>query len=218
MKEPEFVIFDNDGVLVDTESTANTVLAGLLTSYGIPTTVDDSFELYLGTSLPYVRSVAEGKLGRPIPESFETDYHARFFEGLGQGLTPVPGVERALSELGLEFCVASSGSMERIERTLRQVDLWHYFEGRAFSAELVGASKPAPDLFLHAAREMGADPSRCIVIEDSPWGVQAANSAGMTSWGFAYRTPVERLSAATGGILFSMDELGRVRGSAGRTL
>jgi len=210
----EFVIFDNDGVLVDTESAANAVLAGLLTSYGLPTTVEDSFSLYLGTSLSYVRAEAEEKLGRALPAAFEDVYHQRFFERLGHGLEPIPGVNRALSDLGLGFCVASSGSKERIERTLRQVDLWRHFDGRAFSAESVGKSKPAPDLFLYAAEKMGVDPSQCIVVEDSPWGIQAANSAGMTSWGFAHRTPVERLGAATGGILFSMDELGKIRGSS----
>ena len=215
VRESEFVIFDNDGVLVDTESAANAVLADLLTSYGLPTTVDDSFRLYLGTSLPYVRSAAERAMGKPIPDSFEIEYHAGLFRKLDQGLEPIPGVREALQDLGLEFCVASSGSMERIERTLRQVDLWHHFEGRAFSAESVGASKPAPDLFLHAAKKMGVQPSRCIVVEDSPWGIQAANSAGMTSWGFVYRTPRERLSEATGGILSSMEELFRVRGSTG---
>jgi HAD superfamily hydrolase (TIGR01509 family) len=158
---------------------------------------------------------AERALERPIPDSFEDDYHSRFFEKMGEGLEPIPWVREALEDLALEFCVASSGSMERIERTLRQVGLWPQFEGRAFSAELVGASKPAPDLFLHAAEAMGAEPSRCIVVEDSPWGIQAANSAGMTSWGFAYRTPAERLGEATGGIIFSMKELKNIVGSTG---
>ena len=214
-REPEFVIFDNDGVLVDTESAANAVLAELLSSYGLPTTIEDSFRLYLGTSLPFVRAAAERELGRPIPESFEDDYHSRFFSKVSEGLEPIPGVREALEDLELEFCVASSGSMERIERTLRQVDLWSHFEGRAFSAESVGVSKPAPNLFLHAAKTMGVDPRRCIVVEDSPWGIQAANSAGMTSWGFAYRTPADRLCEATGGIISSMKELRNIVGSAG---
>lgn len=215
MNDAEFVILDNDGVLVDTESAANTVLAKLLSSYGLPTTVEDSFRLYLGTSLGYVRSRAEQALGRPLPLTFEADYHSRLFEALGDGPSSIPGVREALERLGLEFCVASSGSLERIERTLRKAGLWGMFHDRAFSAESVGASKPAPDLFLHAAESMGVEPAQCIVVEDSAWGIQAANSAGMTSWGFAYRTPVGRLARATGGILRSMSELGSVRGSSG---
>lgn len=207
MNEAELIIFDNDGVLVDTELAANSVLAELLTSYGLPTSVEDSIRLYLGTSLPYVRSVSEEILGRPLPDSFEDAYHDGLFKALDHDLEPIPGLRSAISKLQLPFCVASSGSMERIERTLGLAGLWHLFRGRAFSAETVGASKPAPDLFLHAAETLGVAPSRCIVVEDSPWGIQAANAAGMTSWGFAYRTPAERLSAATGGIFTSMDEL-----------
>jgi HAD superfamily hydrolase (TIGR01509 family) len=214
MKDTEFVIFDNDGVLVDTELAANAVLAELLSSYGLPTTVEDSLRLYLGTSLSYVRSAAERRLGQALPLTFEADYHSRLFQALRDGPTPIPGVREALENLGLEFCVASSGSPERIERTLRMAGLWELFSDRAFSAESVGASKPAPDLFLHAAAEMGVEPANCIVVEDSAWGIQAANSAGMTSWGFAHRTPADRLSEATGGILRTMSDLGSIRGSS----
>jgi HAD superfamily hydrolase (TIGR01509 family) len=217
-EDVDLVIFDNDGVLVDTELAANRVLAELLTSYGLPTSVDDSIQRFLGTSLPYVRTVSENLLGGPLPNSFEAAYHEGLFGVLENGLEPIPGVGRVLRKLQLPFCVASSGSVERIERTLRMAGLWFLFSGRAFSAETVGRSKPAPDLFLHAAQVVGVEPGRCVVVEDSPWGIQAANAAGMTSLGFSYRTPAERLSEATGGIFFSMEELPGILGMPGDEL
>ncbi len=210
MRAPELIIFDNDGVLVDTEVIANHILADLLSSYGLSTTFDEAVGLYLGTSLAHVRSVAEQQLGEALPPSFEAVYHDRLFDRLAEGLDPIPGVREALAEVSVPFCVASSGSTERIERTLRAVELWDYFTGRAFSADDIGVGKPAPDLFLRAAERLGHDPAVCTVVEDSPWGIEAANAAGMTSWGFAYRTPEGRLSEATGGILSSMRQLRRV--------
>ena len=164
--------------------------------------------------MAYVRRAAEQDLGRTLPADFEEAYHERLFSSIAKRLHAIPDVRAVLEELPIAFCVASSGSMERIERTLRRVGLWDLFEGRAYSAEAVGKSKPAPDLFLAAAEAEGYAPGSCAVIEDSPWGIEAANRAGMTSWGFSYRTPESRLGEATGGVLRSMRELRRVWGSS----
>ncbi len=203
----QLVIFDNDGVLVDTEIHANQVLADLLTEHGIPTSLNESFERYLGRSIESVRSVCEEASGRRLTDSFESDYHERLFRRLDGGLEAVPGVGGVIEVLELPFCVASSGSRERIRRTLRAVGLWPRFSGRAFSAEDVSRGKPAPDLFLHVAANLKVAPEKCVVIEDSPMGIAAANAAGMNSLGFAYRTPADKLSGASMGVFAEMAEL-----------
>jgi HAD superfamily hydrolase (TIGR01509 family) len=195
---PDLLIFDNDGVLVDSERLANGILADLLTEAGLPYTFEQAVHEFMGGSLTRVRASAEPRLGRPLPADFEDRYHARLFEGFAR-LQPVPGVPElldALDRAGTPYCVASSGTHERIRNALTSVGLYQRFEGRVFSAQDVEHSKPAPDLFLHAADSTGTDPERCAVVEDSPLGVEAARAAGMYVIGFAAMTPAERLAAA----------------------
>lgn len=192
----DLVIFDNDGVLVDSEGAANTILADLLTSYGAPTSVAEAVNEHLGTSLARVRARVEAA-GTVVPPSFEDDYHRRLFAAFDEGLGPVTGVADVVARLDVPVCVASSGAHERIRRALKAIGLFDRFAGRVFSAEDVARGKPAPDLFLHAARTLGADPKRCAVIEDSPLGVEAATAAGMTSFAYAALTPPARLAAAS---------------------
>lgn len=192
----DLVIFDNDGVLVDSEGAANAILADLLSSYGWPTTVEQALAEHLGTSLTRVRARAEAA-GTAVPDSFEDEYHRRLFAAFDHGLAAVPGVADALAQLDVPVCVASSGAHERIRRALQAVGLADRFAGRVFSADDVDRGKPAPDLFLHAARELGADAARCAVVEDSPLGVEAATAAGMTSFAYAGLTPPARLAAAS---------------------
>jgi len=201
------LIFDNDGVLVDTELQANTVLAALLTECGVPTSLEDSLEVYLGTSLRHVRETCLARGSGALPADFEARYHDRLFAHLGTEVQPIPGIHDLLSALSLPTCVASSGAHHRIEFTLGGAGLLDHFRGRIFSADDVARGKPAPDLFLHAAHSMGVEPASCVVVEDSPWGIQAANAAGMTSIGFAFRTPAHRLNAATGGVIPAMPDL-----------
>jgi HAD superfamily hydrolase (TIGR01509 family) len=196
----DLLILDNDGVLVDSEPIANGVLAGLLTECGYPTTYEESVRRYLGGTLRLVREIVEPRLGRPLPADFEERYHQRLFERMRTELTAVEGVVAALDALHtdgeLPMCVASSGTHERIERTLATVGLLARFQGRIFSAQDVPRGKPYPDLFLHAAARMNAEPARCLVVEDSPHGVAAAKAAGMTVIGYAGLTPAERLADA----------------------
>jgi len=162
---------------------------------------------FMGRSMTTIRQLVEARFGRALPGDLEDRYHARLFEVFATRLTAVPGVERALQRITLPTCVASSGTHERIRRALAATGLLARFEGRIFSAQDVARGKPAPDLFLHAARRLGVAPARCAIIEDSPLGVEAANAAGMTAFGFARLTPPALLAQARGGIFTSMDDL-----------
>lgn len=213
MDRPDLVIFDNDGVLVDSERLANGILADLLTEAGLPYTLEQAVHEFMGGTMARVRASAEPRLGRPLPADFEDRYHARLFEGFAR-LQPVPGVPEVLDALdraGTPYCVASSGTRERIQNALTSVGLYERFEGRVFSAQDVEHGKPAPDLFLHAAGSTGIDPDRCVVVEDSPLGVEAAGAAGMYVIGFAAMTPADRLAAAD----VVVDEMGALPGLLG---
>ena len=191
----ELVIFDCDGVLVDSERLANAVLADLLTEAGLPTTAEESITTYMGLSMASCVALAEQKLGGPVPADLLDRYHRRVFEAFDRELEAVPGVADVVRQLRWPACVASSGEHERMRRTLGRTGLHADFEGRIFSASEVERGKPHPDLFLHAADRMGVDPSGCVVVEDSPYGVRAATSAGMTALGYAAMTPAEVLAA-----------------------
>lgn len=206
----DLVVFDNDGVLVDSERLANQVLAGLLTELGCPRTFEECVASYLGGTIERVRYLVEEQSGRSLPADFEDRYHRDLFAAFDAGLVAVPGIATVLDRLEdsrTPFCVASSGSRLRIQRALRLVGLWNRFEGRVFSAEEVARGKPAPDLFLHAAASLGADPAASVVVEDSPLGVEAAMAAGMSVVGFAAVTPPERLERA-GAVVTTMAEAG----------
>ena len=203
----DLVIFDNDGVLVDSEPYAGRILAELLTECGLPMTAHDCFAQFMGLSMPSTRARAEALAGRALPRDLEHRYHERLFEAFRAELTAMPGVVDALERIAMPTCVASSGTHERIHLALGTTGLLHRFAGRIFSAQDVVHGKPAPDLFLHAARTLGVEPTRCAVIEDSPLGVQAANAAGMVAFGFCRMTPAERLCDARGGLFDSMERL-----------
>ncbi|MDF9814855.1 HAD family hydrolase [Streptomyces sp. SPB162] len=196
----ELIIFDNDGVLVDSEPISNRILAGYLTELGHPTSYEDSIRDYMGSAMHRVHELVLARSGRQLPEEFDDVFHGRVFESFRRDLQPVPGVADVLGKLtadGVPFCLASSGSHERIRVALHTTGLFEHFgEERIFSSQDVGRGKPAPDLFLHAARVMGADPARCAVVEDSPLGVQAAVAAGMDVYGFTAMTPAAKLQDA----------------------
>ncbi len=205
----DVVIFDNDGVLVDSEPISNHVLADYLTELGHPTTFEESIRDYMGAAVHRIHDVVLERSGRRLPHDFDDVFHRRVFAAFQRELKPVAGVPEILAKLDAEelpYCVASSGSHERIRVALRTTGLYeHFSEERIFSSQDVGKGKPAPDLFLHAAERMGVPAGRCAVVEDSPLGVQAAVAAGMDVYGYAAMTPRERLAGAT---LFSdMGEL-----------
>jgi HAD superfamily hydrolase (TIGR01509 family) len=193
----DLVIFDNDGVLVDSERMANDVLSELLTELGHPTDRNQSVERYLGGSIGRVRELVEATATEPLPADFEQRYEHEIFARFDLDLRPVDGVADAIDAIEGPVCVASSGSHERIRRTLTRTGLLDRFAGHIFSSSDVARGKPAPDLFLHAAHVMGATPARVAVIEDSPLGVTAALAAGMAVFGYTALTPAARLAAAT---------------------
>ncbi|MEU5499614.1 HAD family hydrolase [Streptomyces griseofuscus] len=197
----DLIIFDNDGVLVDSEPISNRHLAAYLTELGIETSYEDSLRDYMGSAMHRVHDLVLERTGQRLPADFDDVFHARVFAAFERELRPVPGAAEVLEKLaadGVPYCVASSGSHQRIRVGHRTTGLDRWFqEERIFSSQDVGKGKPAPDLFLYAAERMGVAPGRCAVVEDSPLGVQAAVAAGMDVYGFTAMTPAERLTGAT---------------------
>jgi HAD superfamily hydrolase (TIGR01509 family) len=197
----DLVIFDNDGVLVDSEPISNRLLAAYLTELGHPTSYEDSLRDYMGAAVHRVHDLVQERTGQRLPVDFDDVLHTRVFAAFERELEPVPGAVGVVEKLaadGVPYCVASSGTHERIRVGHRKTGLDRWFDdGRIFSSQDVGRGKPAPDLFLYAAERMGVVPGRCAVVEDSPLGVQAAVAAGMDVFGFTAMTPAERLVGAT---------------------
>ncbi|WP_314171325.1 HAD family hydrolase [Streptomyces winkii] len=197
----DLVVFDNDGVLVDSEPISNRVLADYLTELGHPTTYEESIRDYMGAAVHRIHDLVLERSGRRLPDDFDETFHGRVFAAFRSELRAVEGVHEVLSKLdadGMPYCVASSGSHERIRVALRKTALYgHFGEESIFSADDVRQGKPEPDLFLLAAEKAGVPAERCVVVEDSPLGVRAALAAGMDVYGFAAMTPRERLAGAT---------------------
>lgn len=208
----ELVIFDNDGVLVDSEPISNRLLAAYLTELGHPTSYEDSIRDYMGSAMHRIHDLVLERTGERLPADFDDVFHRRVFDAFERELRPVAGAVDVLGKLAADevpYCVASSGSHERIRVGHRTTGLDRWFEdARIFSSQDVGKGKPAPDLFLYAAERMGVAPARCVVVEDSPLGVQAAVAAGMDVYGFTAMTPAAKLAGATQ--LF--DDMGELAG------
>lgn len=206
------VIFDCDGVLVDTEPLSNALLAEALEDLGLSLTVPETRHAFIGLSWPDVVARIEAMTGRPVPEAWLDELRARELEVYRRELQPVPGARRLLLRLeaaGRPFCVASSGSVEKMRVTLGATGLLPLVEGVLFSAHMVAHGKPSPDLFLHAAAKMGHAPEFCTVIEDSVPGVTAAVSAGMRALAYAGDPDADHdeLRAAGGEVFTSMAEV-----------
>ncbi|GHH88709.1 HAD family hydrolase [Streptomyces capitiformicae] len=198
----ELVIFDNDGVLVDSEPISNRLLAAYLTELGHPTSYEESIRDYMGSAMHRIHELILERTGERLPDDFDEVFHGRVFAAFERELEAVTGVGDVLEKLvadGVPYCVASSGSHERIRVGHRKTGLDRWFgDERVFSSQDVGRGKPAPDLFLHAAERMGVAAERCVVVEDSPLGVRAAVAAGMDVYGFTAMTPAAKLGGANG--------------------
>jgi HAD superfamily hydrolase (TIGR01509 family) len=199
----QLIIFDCDGVLVDSERITNQVFVEMLNALGLPLTLEDMFEHFVGRSMGQCLEKITVMLGRAPPEDFLPDYRARTTLALAAKLKPVPGIEAALDAIALPWCVASSGDHAKMRTTLGVTGLLPRFEGRIFSVTEVAHPKPAPDVFLHAAQKCGAVPADCVVIEDTPTGVAAGVAAGMTVLGYCALTPAHRLLASGAHQVFS---------------
>src|SRR5688572_9430559 len=181
----ELVIFDCDGVLVDSERIAVRTDVKVLAKLGWVLTEAECIERFVGLSDKSVRAAIEAHLGRALPDDWDHEFQSLYRDAFAAELTPVPGVMEALARITLPTCVASSSSHDKLRFTLGLTGLYERFAGRIFSAYDVARGKPAPDLFLHAASRMGVEPAACAVVEDSRYGVQAARAAGMRAFGFA---------------------------------
>jgi len=199
----ELIIFDCDGVLVDSERIAIRVEAEFLAELGWPLAQAEIIERFMGHTSEYMDQAIEFQLGSRLPRDWKDQFQRRYREAFAAELVPVDGVLEALDQITVPTCVASSGSHDKLRLTLGHTGLYERFEGRIFSGYEVANNKPAPDLFLHAAARMGAEPARCAVVEDSRPGVQAARAAGMAAFGYAGGlTPPERL-AGEGTVVFT---------------
>jgi HAD superfamily hydrolase (TIGR01509 family) len=181
----ELVIFDCDGVLVDSEPIAVRIDVEMLAEVGVEMSEAEVIKLFLGRSPEVLLAETEARLGGRAPEGWFERGQARLREAFEADLVPVPGIETALDAIDVATCVASSSGHELLRLKLELTGLYERFAGAIFSAADVANGKPAPDLFLHAARQIGVDPSSCVVVEDSPYGVQAARAAGMDALGYA---------------------------------
>ncbi len=181
------IIFDCDGVLVDSETLTTAVEAQMLTELGYPHTVQDIVDRFMGRSAAEVAGLLEAMMGPELASRFDADSTARIHQSFDSSLNVVAGIPAlldALDDAGVRTCVASSGSHTKMRRTLGLTGLYTRFEGRIYSATEVPRGKPAPDIFLHAAASEGVPAEECVVIEDSVNGVLAARAAGMRVLGF----------------------------------
>ncbi len=180
----DLVIFDCDGVLVDSEGITTRVYIACLADLGLTWRYEDAVHRFRGGKLADVVAEAEADLGRPLPPDFTEGFRERLFAALQQEIEPIPGIVQALDTLPYPTCVASNGPRAKMDATLGTTGLLERFEGRIFSAYDVGSFKPEPGLFLHAAASLGARAERCVVVEDSDGGVRAAVAAGMHALAF----------------------------------
>jgi HAD superfamily hydrolase (TIGR01509 family) len=216
MHDLQLVIFDCDGVLVDSEVISNDVLARALTAEGLPTTLAQSRRDYQGLLLAEIDSRAQAKLGRPLAKDWLQRYERDRAVVFRRELLAVPGVAEAVRRVkaaGVHVCVASQGKLEKTRLSLKLTKLDPLFGDEAlFSAYSVPRGKPHPDLFLHAAQTMAAEPTRCAVIEDTPSGVTAAVAAGMRVLGYAADSDAAALRRAGAEVFMAMEELPGVLG------
>jgi HAD superfamily hydrolase (TIGR01509 family) len=201
------VIFDCDGVLVDSDRISLRIQAERITALGLPTSYEDCVRDFLGIGMAATLAILEGRLGRPLPDGWVEDLDAAVRDAFRRELRPVAGIETALDAIELPTCVASSGSQEKMRLTLGLTGLRERFAGRIFSGEEVEHGKPAPDLFLLAAERMGAAPADCVVVEDSPFGAQAACAAGMRCLGYAPEADGAALAHEGATVFASMADL-----------
>lgn len=208
---PDLVIFDCDGVLVDSERLAVKVDAVVLERVGWPMSDGEIIDRFVGRSHEFMVSEIEAHVGPGLAPGWDAEFEPLYRAAFARELTVVEGVVDAIATIigaGVATCVASSGSHEKMRTTLDMTGLYETFVGRIFSADEVQRAKPAPDLFLHAAGSMGVAPDRCVVVEDSVFGVSAARAAGMHTFAFAGGvTPGHRLSGPATVVFHTMDEL-----------
>jgi HAD superfamily hydrolase (TIGR01509 family) len=215
----DLIIFDCDGVLVDSEVISCRAHAEILTRYGYPITSEQVFDRFLGRSTRQAHLEVEAELGRSLPDDFNAQLQDELYRSFEATLRAVPHIDQALDAITQAVCVASSGSQERMRVSLGCAGLYDKFAPNIFSATQVKRGKPAPDLFLFAAGRMQAAPERCLVIEDSVPGVTAAVAAGMTVLGFhggSHCRPGYGDTLRAAGAVATFDDMRELPGMIGR--
>lgn len=194
----DLIIFDCDGVLVDSERVANEVFARVLKEVcDLEFTLEQMFDTFVGHSKAQCLHKIETMIGYPPPPELDRRYREEINDALAASVEAVDGIEAALGQITVPYCVASSGSHDKMSLTLGKTGLMNFFDGNIFSTSEVENGKPHPDIYLHAAARMGAyAPERCLVVEDSPLGVTGARAAGMHVFGFAELMPARKLHAS----------------------
>ena len=214
MIDPALVIFDCDGVLVDSEVLEHAVDVELLADHGYITTVDRLIGLFVGIARRDMYATVFAELGREVPLDLLVERERRVWTRCRKELRIIPGVDAALEAIrGVPKCVASSSTPDKLQMKLELTNLASWFAPHIFSTALVARGKPAPDIYLYAARTVGVEANNCVVVEDSPHGVSGAKAAGMTVVGFAgggHATPLlraELMAAGADQVVDSMTEL-----------
>ena len=199
----DLVIFDCDGVVVDSERIVFDVFGAFIRSLGVHLTEAETREQFLGRTLAACVTIVERLSGKPVPPEAVVEYIAERDRVLRERVRPVDGIREVLEELTIPFCIASSGGYDKMGITLGATGLMPLFEGRLFSATEVPRGKPAPDIFLFAAERMGMKPQRTVVVEDTVSGVRAGCAAGMTVLGYVDLTPAAKLVDAGASTTFT---------------
>ncbi|PSL34802.1 HAD-IA family hydrolase [Chitinophaga ginsengisoli] len=209
MKKPGCIIFDCDGVLVDSEVLGVKVLLDMASHYGVTMDLQEAVEEFSGIRLKEGIRMLQQKASSPFPEDFEQAFRARSYEIFKTEMRPVNGIKEVLDILDIPFCVASSGPIEKMKLNLTVTGLISYFEkgNRMFSGYEINSWKPDPGIFLHAAEVMGFSPAECVVIEDSKAGVIAAHRGGFRVFGYAKPFNGEELRKEGAAVFYAMKEL-----------
>lgn len=201
------IIFDCDGVLVDSEEISNSVLIEMANEIGAEIKMDYALENFAGKSLKNCFEHIENIIGESLPNTFEKEYRNRTFSLFKTDLKPIEGIHKLLDRISVPFCVASSGPIEKIKLNLTTTNLIDKFENRIFSSYEIGSWKPNPEIFQHAARKMGFKPNECAVVEDSIAGVRAGIKGGFDVYGFANNINKSELIKEGAKVFFEMNKL-----------
>ena len=201
------IIFDCDGVLVDSEAISTSILIEMAKPLGLH--IDSGFATrqFSGKSLQNCFNFIEEKIAKKLPDNFEKEFRNKTFAAFKKDIKPIPGIHELLNKITIPYCVASSGPMEKIQLNLTTTNLIDKFTNRMFSAYDIGKWKPDPGIFLHAANKMGFQPNECVVIEDSMAGVEAANAGGFDVYAFVNEGHENIFENTTAAVFYKMNEL-----------
>lgn len=210
MKSMKCIIFDCDGVLVDSERITNKILFSMAGAFGLKLTLEEMEKNFNGKRLNNIFEQIEGLIGKKLPESFESDFRKQTFEAFKTELKPIVGVKEFINNLSVSYCVASSGPREKIILNLTTTGLIKKFENRIYSSYDINSWKPEPDIFIHAAKQMGFKKEECIVIEDSSAGVIAATKGGFKVYGLANENNEQDLINEGAVAFYNYEELAKI--------